>query len=74
MVIFNDPVPVENPALQAVLMALDMRTAIRMSAFGVKRTFLQLAWMSVIDPKADIGGETPSSTQITKVQTSRSLN
>jgi len=28
MVIFNDPVPVENSALQAVLMALDMRTAI----------------------------------------------
>ena len=28
MVIFYDPVPVENPALQAVLMALDMRTAI----------------------------------------------
>ena len=28
MVIFNDPVPVENPALQAVLMAVDMRTAI----------------------------------------------
>src|SRR6516162_5010688 len=28
MVIFNDPVPAENPALQAVLMALDMRTAI----------------------------------------------
>jgi len=28
MVIFNDPVPVENPALQAVLMALDMRIAI----------------------------------------------
>ena len=28
MVIFNDPVPVENPALQAVLMALDMRDAI----------------------------------------------
>ena len=28
MVIFNDPVPVENPTLQAVLMALDMRTAI----------------------------------------------
>jgi two-component system, NtrC family, sensor kinase len=28
MVIFNDPVPVENPALQAVLMALDMRRAI----------------------------------------------
>src|SRR5262249_21690211 len=28
MVIFNDPVPVENPALQAVQMALDMRTAI----------------------------------------------
>jgi class 3 adenylate cyclase/putative methionine-R-sulfoxide reductase with GAF domain len=28
MVIFNDPVTVENPALQAVLMALDMRTAI----------------------------------------------
>jgi hypothetical protein len=27
MVIFNDPVPVENPALQAVLMALDTRTA-----------------------------------------------
>jgi GAF domain-containing protein len=28
MVVFNDPVPVENPALQAVLMALDMREAI----------------------------------------------
>jgi class 3 adenylate cyclase/putative methionine-R-sulfoxide reductase with GAF domain len=28
MVVFNDPVPVENPALQAVLMALDMRAAI----------------------------------------------
>jgi adenylate cyclase len=28
MVIFNDPVPVESPALQAVLMALDMRTSI----------------------------------------------
>jgi adenylate cyclase len=28
MVIFNDPVPVENPAQQAVLMALDMRAAI----------------------------------------------
>jgi two-component system NtrC family sensor kinase len=27
MVIFNDPVPVENPALQAVHMALDMRDA-----------------------------------------------
>jgi adenylate cyclase len=25
MVVFNDPVPVDNPALQAVLMALDMR-------------------------------------------------
>jgi class 3 adenylate cyclase/putative component of toxin-antitoxin plasmid stabilization module len=28
MVIFNDPLPVENPALRAVLMALDMRAAI----------------------------------------------
>ena len=28
MVVFNDPVPVENPALQAVLMALKMRGAI----------------------------------------------
>ena len=28
MVIFNDPVPVENPPLQAVLMALEMRGAI----------------------------------------------
>ncbi len=28
MVIFNDPVPVENPALQAVLMALHMRSAV----------------------------------------------
>jgi class 3 adenylate cyclase len=28
MVIFNDPVPVENPALQAVHMALEMRDAI----------------------------------------------
>ena len=25
MVVFNDPVPVENPALQAVLMALEVR-------------------------------------------------
>jgi hypothetical protein len=29
MVIFNDPVPVENPALQAVLMALEVRDAVR---------------------------------------------
>ena len=29
MVIFNDPVQVENPALQAVLMALELRDAIR---------------------------------------------
>ncbi|MGB8616960.1 MAG: adenylate/guanylate cyclase domain-containing protein, partial [Pseudolabrys sp.] len=28
MVLFNDPIPVLNPALQAVRMALDMRTAI----------------------------------------------
>jgi adenylate cyclase len=28
MVVFNDPVPVENPALQAVLMALEMRAVI----------------------------------------------
>lgn len=28
MVVFNDPVPIENPALQAVLMALEMRQAI----------------------------------------------
>ena len=28
MVIFNDPVPVENPALEAVLMALEVREAI----------------------------------------------
>ena len=28
MVIFNDPVPVENPALQAVLMALELRSAL----------------------------------------------
>jgi class 3 adenylate cyclase len=28
MVVFNDPIPVDNPALQAVLMATDMRAAI----------------------------------------------
>jgi class 3 adenylate cyclase/putative methionine-R-sulfoxide reductase with GAF domain len=28
MVVFNDPLPVENPALQAVLMAIQMRAAI----------------------------------------------
>ena len=28
MVVFNDPVPVEKPALQAVLMALEMRGVI----------------------------------------------
>jgi adenylate cyclase len=28
MVVFNDPMPIDNPALQAVLMALDMRDAI----------------------------------------------
>jgi hypothetical protein len=28
MVVFNDPVPVENPALQAVLMALEVRDAV----------------------------------------------
>jgi GAF domain-containing protein len=28
MVVFNDPVPIENPALQAVLMALELRNAL----------------------------------------------
>ena len=28
MVVFNDPIPLDNPALQAVLMAIDMRAAI----------------------------------------------
>jgi class 3 adenylate cyclase len=28
MVVFNDPIPVDNPALQAVLMAIDMRAVI----------------------------------------------
>ena len=28
MVVFNDPIPVDNPALQAVLMAIDMRAAL----------------------------------------------
>jgi class 3 adenylate cyclase len=28
MVVFNDPIPVDNPALHAVLMAIDMRAAI----------------------------------------------
>ncbi len=28
MVVFNDPIPVDNPALQAVLMAIDLRTDI----------------------------------------------
>jgi adenylate cyclase len=28
MVVFNDPIPVNNSALQAVLMAIDLRTAI----------------------------------------------
>ena len=28
MVVFNDPVPVENPALQAVMMAIEMRGAL----------------------------------------------
>src|SRR5207342_1373159 len=28
MVVFNDPIPVDNPALQAVLMAIDMRVSI----------------------------------------------
>ena len=28
MVVFNDPIPIDNPALQAVLMAIEMRTAI----------------------------------------------
>jgi class 3 adenylate cyclase len=28
MVVFNDPIPIDNPALQAVQMALEMRVAI----------------------------------------------
>ena len=38
MVVFNDPVPVENPALQAVLMALEVREAL-----GA----LTATWMSI---------------------------
>jgi hypothetical protein len=36
MVVFNDPVPVENPALQAVLMALELRDAIGGAKVGVR--------------------------------------
>ena len=28
MVVFNDPIPIDNPAIQAVRMAIDMRAAI----------------------------------------------
>ena len=28
MVVFNDPLPIENPPLQSVLMALEMRTTV----------------------------------------------
>jgi adenylate cyclase len=37
MVVFNDPVPVDNPALQAVLMALEMRQAIGALTDGGRR-------------------------------------
>jgi adenylate cyclase len=37
MVVFNDPVPVENPAPQAVLMALEMRNAIGALTDGWRR-------------------------------------
>ena len=37
MVVFNDPVPVDNPALQAVLMALEMREAIGVLTEGWRR-------------------------------------
>ena len=51
MVVFNDPIPVDNPALQAVLMAIDMRAAIEVLiekwrklghdiGFGIGRTVL----------------------------------
>src|SRR6202040_3448392 len=35
MGVFNDPIPVDNPALQAVLMALEMREAIGALTSGV---------------------------------------
>jgi len=43
MVIFNDPVPVENPALQAVLMALELRDAIG----ALTKTWRRLGMTSV---------------------------
>ena len=41
MVVFNDPVPVENPAFHAVLMALEVRDALgvltgRGAAWGMR--------------------------------------
>ena len=43
MVVFNDPVPVENPALQAVLVALEMREAIGALTGELKRLALRFA-------------------------------
>jgi adenylate/guanylate cyclase family protein/GAF domain-containing protein len=43
MVIFNDPVPVENPALQAVLMALDMRHDHRLFQYRLCEPICRLA-------------------------------
>jgi class 3 adenylate cyclase len=52
MVVFNDPVPVENPALEAVLMALEMREAIedRQVASAGGTTMASGAWLCGLPP------------------------
>ena len=48
MVVFNDPVPVENPALQAVLMALEVRDAIGALTETWRRSGTRLASASAL--------------------------
>jgi adenylate cyclase len=61
MVVFNDPVPVENPALQAVLMALEMRDAIAALMERWRRWGTTLASASAL--RTDLRRSAPSASR-----------
>ena len=63
MVVFNDPVPVENPALQAVLMALEMRAAIGgLTGVGWDTTLVSASASITVSPRSALSALKDAST------------
>jgi GAF domain-containing protein len=66
MVVFNDPIPVDNPALQAVLMAIDMRAAIGglINAAGLQIPFLSVVETTILRTRPGRRGDWRRSSQV----------